>query len=97
MAFSAGFVFVDLKPKRSNSKIIDTAWWTGVKGASDLEELVDKAKDGIEFELPMGEKVPFKLLMQILPSLGPTQRQIPRKVEGIKVDAKAKSLLPLST
>ena len=91
MAFSEQFAFVDLKPY-ANSKIINNQWWTGNAGASDLEELVDKAKDGAEFELPWGEKVPFKVIDANIRIFGTNAAANPKEVTGIKVKAGAKSI-----
>ncbi|MEK7397724.1 MAG: hypothetical protein AAB116_12405, partial [Candidatus Poribacteria bacterium] len=85
------FVFVDLKPS-ANSKIINTSWWTGAAGSSDLEELVAKAKDGAEFDMPWGEKVPFKVIDGIIRLFGTNSAGNPKSVVGIKVDAKAQSV-----
>ena len=91
LAFSEEFAFVDLKPY-VNSKIINTQWWTGNAGSSDLEELVDKAKDGAEFELAWGEKVPFKVIDGNIRLYGTNSAGNPKDVKGIKVKAGAKSI-----
>lgn len=90
-AFSQGFVFVDLKPY-VNSKIVNTQWWTGNAGSSDLEELLNKAKDGAEFEMTWGEKVPFKIIDGNIRLYGTNSAGNPKSVEGIKVNLKAKSV-----
>ena len=89
--FSQGFVFVDLKPY-VNSQIINTSWWTGNAGSSDLEELVARAKDGTEFDMPWGEKVSFKVIDGNIRLFGTNSSANPKSVEGIKVSAKAKSI-----
>jgi len=89
MAYSAGFVFVDLKPY-ANSKILKTNWWTGQPGNSDLEEALAIAKNGHEFEgLPEG-KVPFKIEDAVLTVYGTNSVAMPKKIEGIKIGAVAK-------
>lgn len=90
-AFSGQFAFIDLKPK-ANSKILNTSWWTGNAGGSDLEELYEKAKDGAEFEGPGGEKIPFKVENACLVIYGTNSAGNPKKIEGIKVDMKAESI-----
>lgn len=90
-AFSGQFAFVDLKPN-ANSKIINTSWWTGNAGGSDLEELYEKAKNGAEFEGPGGEKVPFKVDNACLVVFGTNSAVNPKKIEGIKVGMKAESI-----
>jgi hypothetical protein len=89
-AFSEEFVFIDLKPY-ANAKIVDTQWWTGNPGASDLEELLEIAKDGHEFEGPGGEMVPFKVEDANLRIFGNNAAQNPKKIEGIKVEMTAEA------
>lgn len=84
------FVFVDLKPY-ANAKIMDTQWWTGNAGASDLEELLEIAKDGHEFEGPGGETVAFKVEDANLRIFGTNAAANPVKIEGIKVGMTAKT------
>ncbi|MDQ1328252.1 MAG: beta-galactosidase [Candidatus Poribacteria bacterium] len=73
---------------------MDTQWWTTQpqKGLSDLDEFLDKAKDSAEFELAWGEKVPFKAVDALLVIFGTNSAANPKKIEGIKVDAKAQSI-----
>jgi len=84
-----GFVFVDLKPY-ANSKIMKTNWWTGQPGNTDLEEALDIAKDGHEFEGPDGEMVPFKIEDAVLTIYGTNSAANPKKIEGIKIGIAAK-------
>ncbi len=90
-AFSAGWIFVDLEPY-ANSHIVDTEWWTGNPGSSDLEELLDIAKDGHEFEGPDDEMVPFKIEDANLRIFGTNAGQNPKEITGIKVEAKAETV-----
>lgn len=90
-AFSAEFAFVDLKPY-ANARIINTQWWTGNPGASDLEELYEIAKEGHELEGPGGEKVPFKVEDANLRIFGTNSAQNPESIEGIKVGMKARTI-----
>lgn len=87
----AEFVFVDIKPY-ANSKILSTQWWTGNPGGSDLEELVEKAKNGADFVGPGGEKVPFKVENANLVIYGTNAPGNPKKIEGIKVKMKAQNI-----
>jgi len=90
-AISADFIFVDLKPY-ANSKIMKTNWWTGVAGNTDLEEALEIAKDGHEFEGPGGEIVPFKIEDAVLTVYGTNSAAMPKKIEGIKIGATAKAV-----
>lgn len=90
-AFSEDFAFVDLKPY-ANSNIIDTQWWTGNPGGSDLEELVDIARNGHEFEGPGGEKVQFKVEDANLRIFGTNSAGNPKEIKGIKVGMQAKTV-----
>jgi len=90
-ALSGEFVFVDLKPY-ANAKITNTQWWTGNPGGSDLEELLEIAKDGHEFEGPGGEMVPFKVEDANLRIFGTNAAQNPKKIEGIKVEMTAETV-----
>lgn len=85
------FVFVDLKPY-ANAKITNTQWWTGNAGASDLEELLEIAKDGHEFEGPGGETIAFKVEDANLRIFGTNAAQNPKSIEGIKVGTAAETL-----
>jgi len=89
--FSGEFVFVDLKPY-ANAKITNTQWWTGNPGASDLEELLEIAKDGHKFEGPGGEMISFKVEDANLRIFGTNAAQNPKKIEGIKVGMKAEAV-----
>ena len=75
------WAFIDLKPY-ANSKIVDTEWWTGNAGASDLEELLEIAKDGHEFEGPGGEPVQFKVEDANLRIFGTNAAANPKEIEG---------------
>ena len=85
------FVFIDLKPY-ANAKIVDTQWWTGMAGASDLEELLEIAEDGHEFEGPGGEPVQFKVEDANLRIFGTNAAANPKSVEGIEVGMAAETL-----
>jgi len=89
-AFSAEWMFIDLKPY-ANAKITNTQWWTGQAGSSDLEEALKIAKDGHEFEIG-GEKVPFKIEDANLRIFGTNAAQNPKEITGIKVEAKAETI-----
>lgn len=89
--FSDDFAFIDLKPY-ANSKIIDTQWWTGTAGSSDLEELVEIAQDGHEFEGPGGEMVSFKVEDANLCIYGTNSAQNPISIEDIKVGMQAEAV-----
>lgn len=90
-ALSAGWIFIDLKPY-ANAKIVNTQWWTGNPGSSDLEELLDIAKDGHEFEGPGGEMVPFKIADANLRIFGTNAAANPKEITGIKVEATAETI-----
>jgi len=90
-ALSGEFAFVDLKPY-ANAKIMDTEWWTGNPGPSDLDELLDIAKDGHEFEGPGGEMVPFKVEDADLRIFGTNAAQNPKSIEGIEVEMGAEAV-----
>ena len=83
------WAFIDLKPY-ANAKIVDTQWWTGNPGSSDLEELLEIAEDGHEFEGPGGEPVQFKVEDANLRIYGTNAAANPKQIEGIKVEMKAK-------
>jgi len=90
-AFSKDFVFIDLKPY-ANAKIINTQWWTGNAGGSDLEEVIEKTKNGGELNGPGGEKVPFKVENANLVIFGTNSAANPKKIEGIKIGMKADAI-----
>ena len=90
-AFSAEWAFIDLKPY-ANAKITNTEWWTGNPGPSDLDELLEIAKDGHEFEGPGGEMVPFKVEDANLCIYGANAAGNPEKIEGIKVGMAAQTV-----
>lgn len=90
-AYSEEWVFIDLKPY-ANSQITDTQWWTGQAGATDLDELLETAKDGHEFEGPGGEMVQFKVEDANLRIFGTNAAQNPEMIEGIKVGMKAETV-----
>ena len=85
------WAFIDLKPY-ANSKIVDTQWWTGNAGASDLEELLEIAKDGHEFEGPGDEMVQFKVEDANLRIFGTNAAANPKEIEGIKVEMAAETV-----
>lgn len=88
----ADWVFVDLEPQ-ANSKIIDTSWWTGNAGSSDLEEVVALASEGHEFEDgPAGETVPFKVIDAILVVFGTNSAENPVEITDIAVGATAEAV-----
>ena len=89
-AFSEEFVSIDLKPY-ANAKITNTEWWTGNPGPSDLEELLEIAKNSHDFEGPGGEMVPFKVEDANLRIFGTNAAQNPEKIEEIKVEMTAKT------
>ena len=89
--FSGGFIYVDLKPY-ANSKIMKTNWWTGVAGVNDFEEALDIAKNGYEFELPDGSKVPFKIEDAVLTVYGTNSAAMPKEIDGIKIEATVQSI-----
>jgi len=89
--FSEEWVFVDLKPY-ANSKITDTQWWTGQPGATDLDEILELAQNGHEFEGPGGDTVPFKVEDANLCIYGTNAAQNPEKIEGIKIEAKVQTI-----
>ena len=91
MAFSEQFAFVDLKPN-ANSKILKTNWWTGQAGNTDLEEALDIAKNGHEFEGLGDVKVPFKIEDAVLTVFGSNSVGNPKKIEGIKIGKAAKTI-----
>jgi hypothetical protein len=79
------FVFVDLKPY-ANSRILDTQWWTTNPGTSDMEELLELAKDGHQFDDgPGGEPVQFKVEDAVLCIYGSNSAANPEKIEDIKI------------
>jgi len=82
--FCEDFVFIDLEPY-ANSKITDTQWWTGDAGNSDLEELLEIAQDGHEFEGPGGDMVPFKVVDANLCIYGTSAGANPESIEGIAI------------
>lgn len=90
-AFSGDFISVDLKPY-ANSKIMKTNWWTGVAGNTDLEEALEIAQDGYDFELPDGSTVPFKIEDAVLTIFGTNSAAMPKSIEGIKIEATAESI-----
>ena len=83
------WAFISLKPY-ANAKIVDTQWWTGNPGASDLEELLEIAQDGYEFEGPGGEPVQFKVEDANLRIHGTNAAANPKQIEGIKIEMKGK-------
>jgi hypothetical protein len=89
--YAEKWAFIDLKPY-ANAKIVDTQWWTGNAGSSDLEELLDIAKDGHEFEGPGDEMVAFKVEDANLRIYGTNAPANPKEIEGIKVGMKAETL-----
>jgi hypothetical protein len=91
MAFSEQFAFVDLKPY-ANSKILKTNWWTGQAGNTDLEEALDIAKNGHEFEGLGDVKVPFKIEDAVLTVYGSNSAGNPKKIEGIKIGKASKAI-----
>jgi len=90
-SFSEDFLVVDLKPY-ANSKIMKTNWWQGVAGVSDLEEALDIAQDGYDFELPDGSTVLFKIEDAVLTVFGTNSAAMPKSIEGIKIEATAESI-----
>lgn len=90
-AFSGDFVYIDLKPY-ANSKIMKTNWWTAQAGNTDLEEALEIAKDGHEFEGPGGEMVPFKIEDAVLTVFGTNSAAMPKEIKGIKIGMKAESV-----
>jgi hypothetical protein len=89
--FSEDFVLVDLKPY-ANSKIMDTNWWTGQPGNTDLEELLEIAQDGHEFEGPDGDMIPFKVEDAVLTIFGTNSAQNPKQIDGIEIGMTAESI-----
>ena len=81
----------------ANAKIVNTQWWTGNAGASDLEGLLEIAKDGHEFEGPGGKPVQFKVEDANLRIFGNNAAANPKEIEGIKVGTKAKFVYFLHT
>jgi len=90
-AFSGDFVYIDLKPN-ANSKIMDTEWWTGQPGNTDLEELLEIAKAGHEFEGPGGEMVPLKVEDAVLTVFGTNSAQNPKEITGIEIGMAAETV-----
>lgn len=92
VAYSEEWVFIDLKPY-ANSQITDTQWWTGQPGPSDLDELLEAAQDGHEFEDgPDGETIPFKVEDAVLCIFGTNAAQNPEKIEGIQIGMAAQTV-----
>ena len=85
------WVFIALKPY-ANAKIVDTQWWTGNAGNSDLEGLLEVAKDGHEFEGPGGQPVQFKVEDANLRIFGSNAAANPKEIKGIKVGMAAKTV-----
>ncbi|MBD3183463.1 hypothetical protein GF312_14285 [Candidatus Poribacteria bacterium] len=90
-AYGEDFVFVDLEPY-ANSKILDTNWWTGDPGNTDMEELLEIAQDGHVFEGPGGDEVPFKIVDAVINVFGTNAANNPEKVEGIQIGMAAESV-----
>ena len=88
---SGEFAFVDLEPS-ANSKILDTSWWTGGAGSSDLEEFYEIAKDGHDFEMENGDTVPFKVDDACLVVYGTNSAANPVRIDGIKVGMAGESV-----
>ena len=88
---AGGFVFIDLKPY-ANSKIMKTNWWTGQPGNTDLEEALEIAKNGHEFEGLDGEMVPFKIEDALLCVYGTNSAANPKEIKGIKIGMKAERI-----
>jgi hypothetical protein len=88
-AFAEDWVFVDLKPY-ANAKIINTQWWTGNPGGSDLEGAIDAAAKGQMFDGPGGETVPFNVENANIRLFGTNAASNPKEATGIKVGAAAK-------
>ena len=88
-AFSEKWLFVDLKPY-ANAKIINTQWWTGIPGGSDLEGAIDAATKGQKFKGPGDEEVPFNVENANLRLFGTNAGANPKKISGMKVGATAK-------
>jgi len=85
------WAFIDLKPY-ANAKIVDTQWWTGNAGSSDLEELLEIAKDGHEFEGPGGAPVQFKVEDANLRIYGTNAPANPIEIKGIEVEMSAETV-----
>ena len=83
-AFSEEWLFVDLEP-HANAKIVDTQWWTGNPGNSDLEEAIEASENGDEFDGPGGEKVPFEVKNANLRIFGTNAGANPLEITGIEV------------
>lgn len=90
-AFGEDFIFVDLEPY-ANSKILDTNWWTGEAGNTDMEELLEIAQDGHTFVGPGDEEVPFKIVDAVLNIFGTNAANNPEKIEGIEIGMAAESI-----
>ena len=82
------FVFVDIKKKANAS--LEKEWWTGnpVKTTYALLPLgkIDK------FDGPGDQKVEFKIEKKALVLYGNNCQQLPKKIEGIKIDPQAQKI-----
>ncbi len=90
-AFSEEWIFIDLEPY-ANAKIVNTQWWTGNPGNSDLEEAIEASAKGEEFDGPGGEKVPFEVKDANLRIFGTNAGANPKEITGIEIGGTAEAI-----
>ena len=86
------FVFVDIKKKANAS--LEKEWWTGAPKKTTYALLPLGKMD--KFDGPGDQKVEFRIEKKALVLYGNNCQQLPKKIEGIKIDPKAQKIKNLS-